>query len=121
MEKIESKPNSELDITTKAPGDAHESGAAEKPATEPPKAESPSPDVSGENGNPKNEQQENTRSKLALLFVLGFFAVLFLCFVYAILVEAELSELKDILVGVIGALAGIFGFIVGYYYKSSKE
>lgn len=67
------------------------------------------------------EKKEHTRSKLAILFVLGFFAILFLCFVYAIKVEASLSELKDTLVGVVGALSGILGFIVGYYYKSSQE
>lgn len=70
-------------------------------------------------GNP--EKKEHTRSKLAILFVLGFFAILFLCFVYAIMVQSSLSELKDTLVGVVGSLSGILGFIVGYYYKSSQE
>lgn len=70
-------------------------------------------------GNP--EKKEHTRSTLAILFVLGFFAIIFLCFIYAILVRASLNDLKDTLVGVIGALSGIFGFIVGYYYKSAHE
>lgn len=67
------------------------------------------------------EKKEHTRSRMAILFVLGFFSILFLCFVYAIMVDAKLSELKDTLVGVIGALSGILGFIVGYYYKTSQE
>lgn len=67
------------------------------------------------------EKKEHTRSTMAILFVLGFFAILFLCFVYAIMVGSSLSELKDTLVGVVGALSGILGFIVGYYYKSSQE
>ena len=83
--------------------------------------DSSSQDVSRENGTPDKEKQENTRSKLALLFVLGFFAILFLCFIYAFFVEASINDLKDTLIGVIGALAGILGFIVGYYYKTTKE
>lgn len=67
------------------------------------------------------ERKEHTRSTMAILFVLGFFAILFLCFVYAIMVGATLGDLKETLVGVIGALSGILGFIVGYYYKSSQE
>lgn len=65
--------------------------------------------------------QEHTRSAMALLFVLGFFAILFLCFAYAIKTRTPLNELKDTLVAIIGSLSGIFGFIVGYYYKTSKE
>lgn len=67
------------------------------------------------------EKRENTRSTMAILFVLGFFSILFLCFVYAIMVNASLGELKDALVGIAGALSGTLGFIVGYYYKSTLE
>ena len=67
------------------------------------------------------EKRENTRSTMAILFVLGFFAILFLCFIYAILVDATLGELKDALIGIAGALSGTLGFIVGYYYKSTLE
>lgn len=80
------------------------------------------PEVSNAtNGNPQNEGREHTRSQMALLFVLGFFAVLFLCFLYAMMVGSSLSELKEILTAVVGALSGILGFIVGYYYKSNQE
>lgn len=65
--------------------------------------------------------KEHTRSKMAILFVLGFFSILFLCVAFAVRVNATLSELKDILVAIIGALSGTLGFIVGYYYKSTQE
>lgn len=76
-------------------------------------------DVSQEDEKP--EHREHTRSKLALLFVSGFFSILFLCIAYAVKVKATLNELKEILVAIIGALSGTLGFIVGFYYKSIKE
>lgn len=42
-------------------------------------------------------------------------------FAYAIRVKASISDLKDVLVAIIGALSGTLGFIVGFYYKSIKE
>lgn len=80
-----------------------------------------SSDQVGYNTDEKPEKKEYTRSKMAILFVLGFFSILFLCYVYAIKVNASLSELKDTLIGVIGALSGTLGFIVGYYYKSTEQ
>lgn len=73
------------------------------------------------NGKDGLEKRENTRSTMAILFVLGFFAILFLCFIYAIVVNATLGELKDSLIGIAGALSGTLGFIVGFYYKSVFE
>lgn len=73
---------------------------------------------SGKDG---SEKREDTRSTMAILFVLGFFAVLFLCFIYAIVANATLGELKDALIGIAGALSGTLGFIVGFYYKSVLE
>ena len=78
------------------------------------------PDL-GDAANGTPERKEHTRSKMAILFVLGFFAILFLCFIYAIKVNATLGDLKDTLIGVIGALSGTLGFIVGYYYKATSE
>lgn len=72
-------------------------------------------------GNDGSEKRENTRSTMAILFVLGFFAILFLCFIYAMVEDATLGELKDALIGIAGALSGTLGFIVGFYYKSVLE
>ena len=52
---------------------------------------------------------------------IGFFGIIFMCFAYAIKVEATLADLKDTLVAIIGALSGTLGFIVGYYYKSTLQ
>lgn len=78
------------------------------------------PNTSGDIDN-HEATKEHTRSTMALLFVLGFYAILFLCFIYAIAVGAKLSDLKDVLIAIIGALSGLIGFVVGYYYKSSQE
>lgn len=77
--------------------------------------------VSRDDDNENVKPRELTRSRMALLFVLGFFSILFLCVAYAVKVNASLNELKDLLVAVIGALSGTLGFIVGFYYKSMKE
>lgn len=81
----------------------------------------PNGNVNNEGADGKKEAREHTRSKVAYLFVLGFFAILFLCVAYAVKVNASLVQLKDILVAVIGALSSTLGFIVGYYYKSVQE
>lgn len=73
----------------------------------------------GNDDSPKT--REHTRRKMAMLFVLGFFSIQFLCIAYAVMYHATISELKDILVAVIGALSGTLGFIVGYYYKMPQE
>lgn len=78
-------------------------------------------DTIGGNNDENVKGKERTRSTMALLFALGFFALLFLCFAYAIKAGSTLNELKEALVAIIGSLSGILGFIVGYYYKSSQE
>ena len=93
----------------------------DSPVAEDLHTDSPSKNANTGNNPDGNEKRENTRSTMAILFVLGFFAILFLCFVYAIMVDASLGELKDALIGIAGALSGTLGFIVGYYYKSTLE
>ena len=114
------------EVTT-SPNHSHSSGTINEPQTsntdrgqqQPSTPSNSDPNIGEDDEQP--EKRELTRSKMALLFVLGFFAILFLCFVYAIKVNASITELKDILVAIIGALSGTLGFIVGFYYKSMKE
>ena len=95
-------------------------GAGENPMQHQPNIEEEEMNVSGDEQD-NSKPREQTRSKVALLFVLGFFAILFLCFAYGVKMNAPLSELKDVLIGIIGALSGTLGFIIGFYYKSLKE
>lgn len=66
-------------------------------------------------------KREHTRSRLALLFIMGFFAVVFLSFMYATVVKSSISELKEFLTSIIGAFSGLLGFIIGYYYKEAQK
>lgn len=110
-------PEQQSSNTTEEPNPSNIEG--EQQADEPNAPSGNDPDI-GEDDE-KSEPREHTRSKMALLFVLGFFSILFLCFAYAIRVKASIAELKDVLVAIIGALSGTLGFIVGFYYKSIKE
>lgn len=68
----------------------------------------------------ESDPKEPTRGKMASVFILGFFMVVILCFVYAAWMQATITELKDIVVAVIGAMSGLVGFVIGYYFKSKN-
>lgn len=80
--------------------------------------------------NPKKHKDE-TRSKIALFVVQGYFwimaGIIFLSPVYNLFigyVKGDLSliiSIKDLISTVSGATSGIFGFVVGYYFKGSEE
>ena len=67
-------------------------------------------------GDPK----EHTRGKMASIFISGFFLVIILCFVYAAWKQAAIDEVKDLVIAVIGALSGLIGFVIGYYFKTNN-
>lgn len=79
--------------------------------------------------NPK-KQEDTTRSKLALIFVWGYFIILgagiFLVLVNNILVEylklkpEVLIDIKDFIPMITSAIGTSLGFVVGYYFKSSE-
>ena len=66
----------------------------------------------------ENNHKEQTRGKMASVFISGFFMIIFMCFVYAGWKQAEISELQDMIIAVIGALSGLIGFVIGYYFKT---
>lgn len=91
----------------------------EEPAEEPAE-ESGEDSVEGSrpNSNTNWEMKEYTRGKIASLFVLGFFTVVILSFVYAAWKQEPIAEVKEMITAVIGALSGLIGFVIGYYFKT---
>lgn len=73
--------------------------------------------------NPKGSSgpKENTRSIIAMIYVCAFFVVLLIVFGVGVYKCFKVDEFKDMLVTVSGVLSGPLGFIVGYYFKASKE
>lgn len=68
-----------------------------------------------------SDPKENTRSRIAKIYVYCFFGVILLVFVVGIFKCFNVNDYKDLLLTVSGVLSGPLGFIVGYYFKASKE
>jgi len=69
----------------------------------------------------QSDPKESTRSRIALIYVWAFFAVIAVVFVTGWNNTFSVDEYKDMLVTVSGILSGPLGFIVGYYFKASTE
>lgn len=67
------------------------------------------------------DPKENTRTYIAQLYVWAFFIVVGVVFFIGLVNCFSVNEYKDMLVTVSGVLSGPLGFIVGYYFKASKE
>ena len=68
-----------------------------------------------------SDPKENTRSTIAKIYVYAFFSVIFAVLIVGFFKEFKVDEFKDMLVTISGVLSGPLGFIVGYYFKASKE
>ncbi|MDO4929646.1 MAG: hypothetical protein Q4E59_00775 [Bacteroidales bacterium] len=66
-------------------------------------------------------RKESTRTYIAQLYVWAFFIVIGVVFIIGVVKCFTVDEYKDMLVTVSGVLSGPLGFIVGYYFKASKE
>lgn len=77
-------------------------------------------DYTDKNTNSENKK-ESTRTYIAQLYVWAFFIVIGIVFVVGLIKCFNVDEFKDMLVTVSGVLSGPLGFIVGYYFKASKE
>lgn len=73
--------------------------------------------------NPKgsSDPKETTRSTIAKIYVIAYFIVVVLVFITGWCKCFEVDAYKDMLIAVSGVLSGPLGFIVGYYFKASKE
>ncbi len=78
----------------------------------PEESSSQNDDIGPNESEQNNGAREQTRSKMAIIFVLGFFAIIFLCFAFVIYVDASVNDLKELLTSTIGSLSGTLGFIV---------
>lgn len=71
---------------------------------------------------PISTKKEDTRGRLALFFVGGFFFILSLGMILAGVSEGDkITDAKDILLTISGILSGPLGFVIGYYFRSSEE
>lgn len=68
-----------------------------------------------------SDPKENTRSTIAKIYVIAYFVVVLLVFIIGCLNCFDVDSYKDMLIAVSGVLSGPLGFIVGYYFKASKE
>lgn len=68
-----------------------------------------------------SDPKESTRSWIAMIYVCAFFGVILIVFAVGLYKCFKVDEFKDMLVTVSGVLSGPLGFIVGYYFKASKE
>lgn len=84
----------------------------------PSKAEADQSEISSRGS---SDSKENTRSTIAKIYVYAFFAVIACVLIAGFCVGFKVDELKDMLVTISGVLSGPLGFIVGYYFKASKE
>lgn len=83
--------------------------------------EASKPEIKGSGENSNSDPKENTRSKIAKLYVWAFFIVIAIVFGIGVCEHFVVDDYKDMLVTVSGVLSGPLGFIVGYYFKASKE
>ena len=66
-------------------------------------------------------KRENTRSKIATIYIYAFFSTILLMFVIGLIKCFSVKDYIDFLIAVSGVLSGPLGFIIGYYFKSNDN
>lgn len=67
------------------------------------------------------EKREDTRSKIALYYVIGFLVLILAALALFLVRNLLVSDLRDLLLALSGILSGPLGFIIGYYFKTHTE
>ncbi|TSC76370.1 MAG: hypothetical protein G01um101429_1164 [Parcubacteria group bacterium Gr01-1014_29] len=67
------------------------------------------------------EKREDTRSKIALYYVVGYLALVLFALILFWARRLVVNDLRDMLLALSGILSGPLGFIIGYYFKSHSE
>lgn len=73
--------------------------------------------LTGKNQTPS----EGTRNNLAMIYVIGYLFIVAAILLIGYIKNWEIDNYKDLLLAASGVLSGPLGFIVGYYFKSTKE
>lgn len=67
-------------------------------------------------------KREDTRGSLALVFLIGFFLMLFVGLLVAATSAGDrIAASTEILLTISGILSGPLGFVVGYYFRSQDQ
>jgi nitrogen fixation/metabolism regulation signal transduction histidine kinase len=69
-----------------------------------------------------SEKREDTRGRLAMVFLLGFFVILLVALIVAVISsDDKVTAIKEVVLAISGILSGPLGFVVGYYFRSKEE
>jgi hypothetical protein len=67
-------------------------------------------------------KREDTRGRLAIFFLLGFFVIIIIGMIIAAINEGDkVNSMKETLLVISGILSGPLGFVIGYYFRSREE
>ncbi|MCA9383476.1 hypothetical protein KC909_03860 [Candidatus Dojkabacteria bacterium] len=67
-------------------------------------------------------KREDTRGRLALAFLIGFFTILIIGMIIAAFNPGDkVVSVREVLLAISGILSGPLGFVIGYYFRSSEE
>ncbi|MFQ5493155.1 MAG: hypothetical protein ACE5DX_03290 [Candidatus Dojkabacteria bacterium] len=66
-------------------------------------------------------KREDTRGRLAIFFLIGFFIILALSIGLVAISEGDkVTGVKEVMLTISGILSGPMGFVIGYYFRSKE-